>query len=150
MVINKENMTAEITAYEIRESVLPYLNSIDQKRKNKLTYAATQLGDEISSKLKPFIKAEQKLTVEYASKKEDGDFKTTERGDMIVDPKRMIEYNEKREELALKTTVTLELYYCKDNQLISELPVMHIKKLNGLLFEYDMAELETEQNQTTK
>lgn len=145
MVINKENMTAEISAYEIQQNVLPYLNTIDQNRKNKLTYAATQLGDEIQSKLKAFGKAEQKLTVDYAGKKPDGDFKTNDKGDMIIDSKRLMEYTAKREELALNTLVTLELYYCKDKQLIGELPVIHIKKLNGLLFEYDISELETQQ-----
>lgn len=146
MEINKEKMTAILTLEEVNR-ITNYLNVIPQDKKNKLTYAATQLGEEINSKMKPFNKKLERLTYEYALKDSEGNFKTKgESGSLIVDPKQIVEYNEKREALLSENTVELELYYCKDKQLIDALPMPIINGLNGILFEYDMSEFETEQN----
>lgn len=145
MLVNKETMKASLTMEEVNKVVL-FLNTIDQTKKNKLTYAATQLGEEIESKTKKFKKTIDRLSHEYALKKDDGEFKTNERGNVIIDPKKLIEYTDKVEALTEETTVELELYYCKDKEEISKLPMMHLKTLNGLLFDYDFSELETKQN----
>jgi phosphoribosylformylglycinamidine (FGAM) synthase-like amidotransferase family enzyme len=145
MVINRENKELEISILELNEKVIPYLSTIRQDKKNKLTYAATILGDEIQSNTKQFSKKLTKLSIEYALKDGDGNFKLTDKGDIIVDPKKMDKYIDAKEKLENETKIKLELYYCNDNELVAELPVNHIKKLNGILFEYDLTQLESEQ-----
>lgn len=146
MLVNKETMKASLTMEELNKVVL-FLNTIDQTKKNKLTYAATQLGEEIESKTKKFKKSLDRLAHEYALKKEDGEFKTNEKGNVIIDPKKLVEYSDKLEALTKETTVELDLYYCKDKEEIAKLPMMHLKALNGLLFDYDFSEFQTNQNE---
>jgi len=144
MQINKEKMTVELSVSEINR-ITVYLNTIDQTKKNKLTYAATQLGDEIESKTKAYVKKSARLSYEYAQKDDEGNFKSNKDGGLIIEPKKILEYHDKKDELAESTMIELDLYYCNDNELIEKLPITTIKALNGILFDYDMSALQTNQ-----
>lgn len=149
MKFDNQKKTVTLSIKEVNK-IVQNLRVIDTSKRNKLSYATTQLTEKIDSAVKNYNKKIANITVDYAAKDEKGDFKTTANGQgYVIIPEKLKEYTEIIEKLTEETNIEIELYKCKDLTEVDKLPLPVIIALNGILFDFNLSDLETEQNDTT-